>query len=248
MTVPLLSLEQVTKIYPGGVTALDRVSLRVDPGRTTGLVGESGSGKSTLARLALGLIAPDSGTVRFDGQDPHRLRGRAARGTRARLQFVPQHPRGSLNPALRAGAAVSLALAAQGVPRRERAERTAALFGQVGLDPGLARRYPRELSGGQVQRVAIARALATEPDLVVCDEPTSALDRSAQARMLDLLTELQQDSDLAYLFISHDLAVVRHLADQVSVLRHGRVVEHGPAARLWDEPAHPYTRALLGGV
>ena len=242
---PLLSVQGVGKTYPKAVAVLDGVDLAVARGGTTGLVGESGSGKSTLARLALGLVAPDTGTVRFDGHDPYRLRGRQARTVRARLQFVPQNPRSSLNPALRAGSAVGFALGAQRTPRAERSERIADLFRLVGLDPGLARRYPRELSGGQVQRVAIARALATGPDLLVCDEPTSALDRGVQARLLDLLTELQQSRGLAYLFISHDLAVVRHLAHRVSVLRHGRVVEEGPVGQVWEQPQHPYTRALL---
>ncbi|GGV46798.1 hypothetical protein GCM10010495_75560 [Kitasatospora herbaricolor] len=245
---PLLAVEQIVKRYPGGHLALDGVSLRIAAGGATGLVGESGSGKSTLARLVLGLLAPDAGTVRFAGQDPYRLRGRSARGVRARLQFVPQNPRGSLNPALRAGEAVAFALRVHGTPRPERAERVAELFRLVGLEPGLARRRPRELSGGQLQRVAIARALATGPDLVVCDEPTSALDRGVQARVVDLLTELRERTGLAYLFISHDLAVIRHLAEHVLVLRHGRVVEEGPAATLWDAPADPYTRALLAAA
>ncbi|MFE4831291.1 ATP-binding cassette domain-containing protein [Streptomyces sp. NPDC056672] len=262
MTEALLSLTGVTKHYPGtgaakhdtggkedgARPALDRVSLTVAPGETVGLVGESGSGKSTLARLSLGLLAPTSGTVRFAGHDPYRLRGRSARPVRARLQFVPQHPRGSLNPALRAGEAVAFALRTQGTPRRERPDRTAELFRQVGLDPALASRYPRELSGGQLQRVAVARALATGPELVVCDEPTSALDLRVQAQVLDLLVELQESRGLAYLFISHDLAVVRRLAHRVVVLRRGRVVEEGPAADLWAAPRHPYTRALLAAA
>ncbi|MFD9125159.1 ABC transporter ATP-binding protein [Kitasatospora sp. NPDC059571] len=248
MTAPAapaeLRLDTVVKRY-GGRPAVDGVSLAVGPGEAVGLVGESGSGKSTLARLALGLLAPDGGTVRFAGHDPYRLRGARARAVRGRLQFVPQHPRGSLNPALRAGEAVAFALRLHGTPRAERAGAVAGLFRQVGLDPALARRHPRELSGGQLQRVAVARALATRPDLLVCDEPTSALDRSAQARLLDLLTGLRERTGLGLLFISHDLAVVRHLADRVLVLRHGRVLEEGPAADLWEAPGHPYTRALL---
>jgi len=246
--VALLSVDQVVKRYPGGGTgrpAVDGVSLSLVRGETLGLVGESGSGKSTLARLALGLAAPDAGTVRFDGHDPCRLRGRAVRSVRARLQFVPQNPSGSLNPALRVGTAVTFALSAFGTPRAERADRTAELFRQVGLDPALSHRRPRELSGGQLQRVAIARALATGPELVVLDEPTSALDRSVQAQVLDLLMHLQNTTGAAYLFISHDLAVVRHLADRVAVLRDGRVVEHGAAEQVWDSPTHPYTQALL---
>jgi peptide/nickel transport system ATP-binding protein len=248
MTAPLLTLQDVTKRYRPGVTALDRVTLTVPPGRTTGLVGESGSGKSTLARLALGLLAPDGGTIRYDGHDPYRLRGRSGRAVRAGLQFVPQHPGRSLNPALRAGTAVALALAAHGTPRRDRPDAVAELFVQVGLDPALSRRYPRELSGGQLQRIAVARALATRPRLVVCDEPTSALDRRTQTQLLDLLVRLQADAGLGYLFISHDLAVVRELADRVTVLRQGRVVEEGVTAVVWNAPRHPYTRALLAAA
>ncbi|MEU3466215.1 ABC transporter ATP-binding protein [Streptomyces sp. NPDC006733] len=241
----LLRLDAVTKHYPGGRLALGGVSLTLARAETVGLVGESGSGKSTLARLALGLLAPDSGTVRFAGHDPHRLRGRGARAVRGRLQFVPQNPGGSLNPALRAGEAVAFALRLHGTARRDRPQAVAALFQQVGLDPALARRYPRELSGGQLQRVAIARALAPGPELLVCDEPTSALDRTVQAQVLDLLVELRDRTGIGCLFISHDLAVVRHLADRVLVLRHGLVVEEGPVADVWRAPGHPYTRALL---
>ncbi|MFE2326345.1 ABC transporter ATP-binding protein [Streptomyces sp. NPDC059385] len=241
----LLRLDGVTKRYPRGPLAVAGVSLRVTRGQTVALVGESGSGKSTLARLALGLLAPDAGTVRFDGRDPHRLRGAAGRRVRARLQFVPQQPRGSLNPALRAGEAVAFALRVHGTPRQDRPAIVADLFRQVGLDPELARRHPRQLSGGQVQRVAIARALATGPDLIVCDEPTSALDTTVQAQVLDLLTDLQVRLGLAYLFISHDLAVVRRLAHRVVVLRAGQVVEEGVGQALWSSPRHPYTRALL---
>ncbi|MEE1825435.1 ABC transporter ATP-binding protein [Streptomyces sp. BE20] len=247
MTEPAPALLEVRSVvrHFAGRPALDGVSLSVAPGEAVGLVGESGSGKSTLARLALGLLAPDAGTVRFAGRDPYRLRGARDRSVRARLQFVPQDPRGSLNPALRAGEAVAFALRLHGTPRAELAEAVAGLFRQVGLDPALARRYPRELSGGQLQRVAVARALAPGPDLLVCDEPTSALDLGSQLRLLDLLTGLGERTGLGYLFISHDLAVVRHLADRVLVLRYGRVLEEGPVADLWASPAHPYTRALL---
>ncbi|MFD7137428.1 ABC transporter ATP-binding protein [Streptomyces sp. NPDC059894] len=245
MTRDLLRLDQVSKRHRRGPLAVDGVSLHVSAGETVALVGESGSGKSTVARLALGLLAPDTGTVRFDGHDPHRLRGPSGRRTRARLQFVPQQPRGSLNPALRAGEAVAFALRVHGTPRKERPALVADLFQRVGLAPELARRHPRELSGGQVQRVAIARALATGPDLIVCDEPTSALDTTVQAQVLNLLTDLRQRLGLACLFISHDLAVVRHLAHRVVVLRRGQVVEEGSTAALWNAPRHPYTRALL---
>ncbi|MER6913508.1 ATP-binding cassette domain-containing protein [Streptomyces sp. NPDC000594] len=247
---PLLALTDVTQEYPGtgsapARTALRDIRLEVRPAETVGLVGESGSGKSTLARIALGLIPPTRGTVRFDGEDPYRWRGRRARPARARLQYVPQHPYGSLNPALPCGHAVSFALRARGVPRRDRPEETARLLRLAGLDPALATRRPRELSGGQLQRVALARALATGPALLICDEPTSALDPRVQARLLDLLGSLQESQGLAYLLISHDLAVVRRLAHRVVVLRDGRIVEHGPADRIWETPRHPYTRALL---
>ncbi|MFF4344595.1 ABC transporter ATP-binding protein [Kitasatospora sp. NPDC001540] len=240
----LLRLDAVSKSYAHRPAVTD-VTLEVHPGESVALVGESGSGKSTLARLALGLVRPDAGSVTFEGRDPSRLRTRADRAVRARLQFVPQHPRGSLNPALRSGEAVAFALRAHRVPRREHADRVAELFRQVGLAPELARRFPRELSGGQLQRVAVARALATGPALVVCDEPTSALDRDTQERLLDLLVELRERTGTAYLFVSHDLAAVARFAHRALVLRTGRVVEQGRTEHLWTAPAHPYTRALL---
>ncbi|MFF0292531.1 ABC transporter ATP-binding protein [Kitasatospora sp. NPDC004614] len=241
---PLLRLDAVSKSWAGRA-AVSGVSLEVRAGEAVGLVGESGSGKSTVARLALGLLRPDGGAVAFEGRDPSRLRARADRAVRGRLQFVPQHPRGSLNPALRAGEAVGFALRAHGVPRRQRAERVGELFRQVGLAPELARRFPRELSGGQLQRVAVARALATGPALVVCDEPTSALDPSTQRRLLELLTELRERTGTAYLFVSHDLSAVARFAHRTLVLRAGRVVEQGPTDTLWTDPQHPYTQALL---
>ncbi|MEV7117391.1 ABC transporter ATP-binding protein [Kitasatospora griseola] len=242
--LPLLRLEEVSKSWAGR-PAVSGVSLEVRAGEAVALVGESGSGKSTLARLALGLVRPDGGAVAFEGRDPARLRARADREVRGRLQFVPQHPRGSLNPALRAGEAVGFALRAHGVPRRQRADRIGELFRQVGLAPELARRFPRELSGGQLQRVAVARALATGPALVVCDEPTSALDPATQRRLLELLTELRERTGTAYLFVSHDLAAVARFAHRTLVLRAGRVVEQGPTETLWSAPQHPYTQALL---
>ncbi|GGQ53300.1 ABC transporter ATP-binding protein [Kitasatospora griseola] len=242
--LPLLRLDEVSKSWAGR-PAVSGVSLEVHAGEAVALVGESGSGKSTLARLALGLVRPDGGAVAFEGRDPARLRARADREVRGRLQFVPQHPRGSLNPALRAGEAVGFALRAHGVPRRQRADRIGELFRQVGLAPELARRFPRELSGGQLQRVAVARALATGPALVVCDEPTSALDPATQRRLLELLTELRERTGTAYLFVSHDLAAVARFAHRTLVLRAGRVVEQGPTDTLWSAPQHPYTQALL---
>ncbi|MFF4988460.1 ATP-binding cassette domain-containing protein [Streptosporangium saharense] len=244
MSGPLLEAEGLVKRFLSGTLAVDGVDLTVNAGETVGLVGESGSGKSTTARLVLRLLRPDAGTVRFAGHDLLRLPERRMRPLRARIQFVPQSPRTSLNPRLRAGESVAFNLRAHGLP----VSRVPELLERVGLGAEHAARYPAQLSGGQAQRVAIARALATEPDLVVCDEPVSALDRSVQARVLNLLARLQQETGVAYLFVSHDLAVVEHLCDRALVMREGRVVERGPTRELWRSPRHPYTRSLLAAV
>ncbi|WP_433247393.1 ATP-binding cassette domain-containing protein [Streptosporangium sp. CA-135522] len=244
MNGPLLVAEHLTKRFPSGVVAVDDVSLVVHAGESVGLVGESGSGKSTTARLVLRLLRPDSGRVRFAGHDLAGLPERRMRPLRARIQFVPQSPRTSLNPRLRVGESIAFNLRAHGLP----AGRVPELLEQVGLTADHARKRPRELSGGQAQRVAIARALATRPDLVVCDEPVSALDKSVQARVLNLLARLQRETGVAYLFISHDLAVVEHLCDRALVMRGGKVVEEGPTETLWRSPRHPYTRSLLAAV
>ncbi|OPG07540.1 ABC transporter ATP-binding protein [Microbispora sp. GKU 823] len=220
---PLLAAEGLVKRFPSGVVAADGVGFAVRHGETLGLVGASGSGKSTVARIVLGLTRPDDGTVWFDGQELTALPPRRLRPLRARLQFVPQSPRTSLNPRLTAAQSIAFNLRAHGWRRGEVRARVAELLEQVGLTAGHAARRPSELSGGQVQRVAIARALATRPDLVVCDEAVSALDRSVQAQILNLLAGLQRDTGVAYLFISHDPAVVEHLCDRVLVMRDGRV-------------------------
>jgi peptide/nickel transport system ATP-binding protein len=224
--------------------AVDDVSFTVPRGSAFALVGESGSGKSTTARLVLGLDRPSAGVVELDGAPVG-----GDRATRRRTQLVHQDPYASLDPRFTVAAVVEEPLRAHRVgTRAERADRVAQLLEQVHLSPDLARRRPAELSGGQRQRVAIARALALDPELLVLDEPTSALDVSVQARVLDLLARLRAERGLTYLFISHDLAVVRQVADHVGVMRNGRLVETGPVGRVFDHPAHPYTAELLAAI
>jgi len=231
------------------VRAVRDVSFELRRGETLALVGESGCGKSTTARLVLGLDRPDAGTVRFDGRDVHALSSAELRAFRRRAQIVFQDPVGSLNPRIRVGDVLREPLRVHRVVPPERVEeRVGELLERVGLDPRDARRYPHEFSGGQRQRIGIARALSVEPDLVVADEPVSALDVSVQAQILNLLTDLQEELGLTYLFIAHDLAVVRHVARRVAVMYLGRIVETGPREDLFERPLHPYTRALLDAV
>jgi peptide/nickel transport system ATP-binding protein len=225
------------------ITAVDGVSLAVPEGAVLGIVGESGCGKSSLARVLLGLAAPDAGVVRAFGTGIAGL----GRRERARLiQPVFQDPMSSLNPRRRVRDIVALPLVAAGI--RDRGAAVADMLARVGLGPELAARYPAELSGGQRQRVAIARALVLRPRIVVCDEPTSALDVSVQAQILNLLMDLRRDLRLTIVFISHNLAVVQHVADAVAVMYLGRIVERGPAEAIFAAPGHPYTRALLDSV
>ena len=233
----------------GVVSAVDGVSLAVAPGRTLAVVGESGCGKSTLARLLLRLVEPDAGRIELDGQDLRALDERALLRARRHVQMVFQDPFGSLNPRMSAGDTLAEPLRLHAVvPAGERAAQVRRLLDQVGLPAEAARRYPHEFSGGQRQRLAIARALAAGPKVLVCDEPVSALDVSIQAQILNLLADLQRELGLAYVFISHDLAVVRQVATEVAVMYLGRFVETGPAAQVFARPRHPYTQALLGAV
>ena len=258
MSQPLVRIEHLSKHFPRPVglfgkqvvRAVDDVSLSVDANRTLALVGESGCGKSTLGRTILRLLEPTAGSIEIDGVDVRSLGGEALRRFRQRAQLVFQDPYGSLNPRLRIGDAIGEPLVVHQLVRTQQEEqaRVAALLEQVGLDADAARRYPHEFSGGQRQRIGIARALATEPKLVIADEPVSALDVSVQAQIVNLLVDLQARRGLTYIFISHDLKVVRHLADEVAVMYLGRVVERAPKEALYASPQHPYTRLLLSSM
>ncbi|MGF1554502.1 MAG: ABC transporter ATP-binding protein [Paracoccaceae bacterium] len=260
MSAPLLEVEGLTRHFPvgegllpwrpkGRVRAVEDVSFALARGETLALVGESGCGKSTTARLAIRLLDPTAGRVRFDGEDVTALGGGRLRALRRRMQIVFQDPFASLNPRMTVGQILAEPLALHGLAGGAALDaRVRALLETVGLSGAHAGRYPHEFSGGQRQRIGVARAVSTNPELVVCDEPVSALDVSIQAQVVNLLQDLQAAYGLSYLFIAHDLAVVRHIADRVAVMYLGRLVEVAPKARLYADPRHPYTRGLLAAV
>jgi oligopeptide transport system ATP-binding protein len=231
------------------VKAVDGVSFDIAEGKTLGLVGESGSGKSTTGFCILQLIKPTGGSIRFKGKELTKLGREEMRRMRRELQIVFQDPYSSLDPRMTVGDIVSEPLEVHGVgTRRNRRARVRELLDVVGFNPDYSNRYPHEFSGGQRQRVGVARALALNPDLIVCDEPVSALDVSIQAQILNLLKDLQRDFGLTYLFISHDLAVVRSMSDDIAVMKDGKILESGPADDVYEHPKHEYTRALLTAV
>ena len=246
----LLTIENLHLRYPGrglrhGPEVLKGVSLSIAPGETLGLVGESGSGKTTLGRAVLGLASPTSGTITYRGENITHATKKRRRALAREMQVVFQDPYTSLNPALQIADILAEPLVAQGMKAAEARQRVGGLLDRVGLPANAAERYPREFSGGQRQRVAIARAVALEPRLIVCDEPVSALDLTTQAVVLDLFNELQRSTGVSYLFITHDLSVVRHVSHRVAVMYRGELVETGPVAAVTNTPSHEYTRKLL---
>jgi oligopeptide transport system ATP-binding protein len=256
----LLEVKNLKKYFPitqgilvqrkvADVKAVDGISLYVNEGETLGLVGESGCGKSTTGRTILQLYRPTEGEVLFRGKDLAKLKGEELRKMRADMQMIFQDPYASLNPRMTVGDIIAEPLEVHGIAKgKEKQERVKELLAVVGLNPSFVNRYPHEFSGGQRQRIGIARAIAVQPDFIVCDEPVSALDVSIQAQVINLLEELQEKFHLTYLFIAHDLSVVRHISDRVAVMYLGKIVEMTDRNTLYENPLHPYTRALLSAV
>jgi peptide/nickel transport system ATP-binding protein len=246
--------ERIANLLGAGVTeqvvrAVDEVSLNVAEGEVVGLVGESGCGKSTLGRIVSGILTPSSGSVRFRGEDVAGLGGKARRAADLAIQMIFQDPMASLNPRMRVVEIIGEAPAVHGIVSSSQTDAyVAEVMSRVGLDPSTRRRYPHQFSGGQRARIGIARALAVNPKVLVCDEPTAALDVSIQAQVLNLFMKLRDELALTYLFVSHDLGVVEHIADRVAVMYLGRIVELSPAGELFRAPNHPYTQALLKEV
>ncbi|MEM7507020.1 MAG: oligopeptide/dipeptide ABC transporter ATP-binding protein [Pseudomonadota bacterium] len=256
---PLVSARNLTKHFPilrgvirrqvGVVKAVDGLSFDIARGETLGLVGESGCGKSTVGRAVLRLYDLTEGSLVFDGTEIGAMKAERLRDVRPRFQMIFQDPQACLNPRMTVGSIIAEPLVEHtSFSRADRQQRVRELLDAVGLNPNFANRYPHEFSGGQRQRIGVARALALEPDFIVCDEPIAALDVSIQAQVVNLLEELQEKLGLTYLFISHDLSMVRHIADRVAVMYLGKIVETGPVDALYDDPQHPYTRALLSAV
>ncbi|MFC4060315.1 ABC transporter ATP-binding protein [Planomonospora corallina] len=258
---PVLEVRDLVKHFPltqgtvfrkqvGAIRAVDGVSFDLRRGETLGIVGESGCGKSTLARLLMGLERPTSGSVRIGGRDITRASGAELKGIRRNIQMVMQDPYTSLNPRMTVGDIVGepYEIHPDALPRQHRRRRVQELLEIVGLDPDHVNRYPHQFSGGQRQRIGIARGLALRPEVIICDEPVSALDVSIQAQVVNLLARLQREFGLSYIFIAHDLSVVRHISDRVGVMYLGKMVELGRDSDIYDRPEHPYTQALLSAV